>query len=350
MSNLPRYLFAFLVPLVAALAVTPVAGRIARRAGIMDHPQPHKFHLQATPYLGGLAVGVALVAVAALTSGRSAQVITVLLGAVALLGVGLVDDWRGMGPAPKLTVEAGLGIALWIANVRAGSFGVPALDLALTILWVVVVVNAVNLLDNMDGIASGVVVISALGAFAIAAYEGDYLVASLALAVAGATLGFLRYNFPPARIFLGDAGALMLGFLLAALGLKLDLVGRSGLARSVIPALLLAVPLFDMVLVVAARLRDGRPIHRGGTDHSAHRLVGRGLSPRGVAVVAYAVQTVCVGLAFWLNVASTDTVIVVALVVGALALGAFAYLIRLDGHENDVRLPVGPAGLGPAPR
>lgn len=342
MTQLPRYLIAFLAPLAGTLAVTPFAGRLARRLRILDHPTEHKFHREVTPYLGGLAVGVVLVAVAvavaAGTSGITGQLTVMLLGAVVMLGLGLADDWRTVGPLPKLTVEIAVGASLWIAGIRAGLFGVEAADLVLTILWVVAVTNAVNLLDNMDGIAPGVVVVSALGSFAIAASAGAYLVASLALAIAGATLGFLRFNFPPARIFLGDAGALMLGFLLAAVGLKLDLVGESGLARSVIPALLLAVPLFDMVLVVVDRLLEGRPVHRGGTDHSAHRLVGRGLSHRQVALVAYAVQSVCAGLAFWLHAASTDTVIVAAVGIGMVALGAFGYLIRLDGHRPSIEL------------
>ena len=220
----------------------------------------------------------------------SSQVLTILAGGLAATVLGLVDDWRGVGPVVKLIAEASIGVALWMAGVRAGLFGIEALDLILTVIWVVAVTNAMNLLDNMDGIAAGVAAVCAAGLFAIAATRGDYLVAALAAGVAGGSLGFLRYNFPRARIFLGDAGSLLLGFLLAALGLKLDLIGQSGAVRASIPVLIVAVPLFDMMLVIAARLHDGRPISRGGTDHTAHRLVVRGLEPRRVAIVAYLVQ------------------------------------------------------------
>lgn len=147
----------------------------------------------------------------------------------------------------------------------------------------------------MDGLASGVSAIAAFAFFVIAARRGDFLVASFALAVTGASVGFLRHNFPPARIFLGDAGSLFLGFLLAALGLKLDLVGETSFARFVIPTLVLGVPVFDTMLVVLDRFRDGRPVYRGGTDHSSHRMATLGLSHRAIALATYGLQLVCSG-------------------------------------------------------
>ena len=171
---------------------------------------------------GGLAtVGV----VAASTSGR---LLTVLLAAAVLGGLGLIDDRGGVGPVVKIIVEVGCALALWAVGIRAGLFGLYGLDLMLTVVWVVAVTNAVNMIDNMDGLSSGLAALASLTFFLISAGNGDYLVASLAVALAGATLGFLRYNFPPASIFLGDAGTLMIGFLLAAVSLQLDLVGETG--------------------------------------------------------------------------------------------------------------------------
>ena len=282
---------------MVTLALTPLAGRLARRLDVIDHPAENKFHEQATPYLGGLALAIGLVLVAGVTAGASGQFLTIVVSGLALTIVGLLDDRLHVGPVLKLVVEIAAGIALWISGVGAGLFGVEVLDAALTVVWVVGITNAVNLLDNMDGLCSGVSAICAATLFSIAAIEGHYLVASLALAVAGASLGFLRHNFPPARIFLGDAGSLLLGFLLAALGLKLDIVGENGFVRSAVPILALGVPIFDTILVVFDRVRGGRRFYVGGTDHSSHRLARLGLSPRRVALTAYGAQVVASGLA-----------------------------------------------------
>ena len=310
MSDPFLYTLAFLVPLLATWIATPYAARLGHRVGMVDHPKEERFHTDPTPYLGGLAVAAGLVLIGAIAAGAEGQLLVLLLCGVVLGGMGFVDDRRSVGPLVKLAVEASCGLALWLVGVRAGFFGVPALDLVLTVGWVVVVTNAVNLLDNMDGLSSGVVAIAAVTFFAIASQRGDYLVGSFALAVAGASLGFLRHNFPPAKIFLGDTGSLMLGFFLAGLALKLDLVGPEGPVRALIVLLIVGVPLFDTVLVIIARMRDHRPVYLGGTDHSSHRLSTRGLSQRNVALVTYAVQVVSCGIALSLAHAPLDVIIV----------------------------------------
>lgn len=329
MSDPVRYALAFLVPLLATLLLTPLAARVARRFGILDRPAEYKAHLEPTPYLGGAALAAGLVLVGAVVGGASGQLLTILLGGVVLGVWGLLDDWVTVTPHVKLLVEGTAGLALWLAGIRAGLFGVPALDLGLTILWVIAVTNALNLLDNMDGLSPGVAAIAALTLFAIAAGRGDYLVGSFALAVAGASIGFLRDNFPPARIFLGDAGTLMLGFVLAAIGLTLDLGGENGLVRSAVPALILGVPLFDTALVIVDRVNSGRPVHRGGTDHSSHRLVARGLSHRGVALVTYAAEAACCGVALWLLEAPTALAFPTVVIVGVIAVAALVRLLAI---------------------
>jgi UDP-GlcNAc:undecaprenyl-phosphate GlcNAc-1-phosphate transferase len=209
-------------------------------------------------------------------------------------------------------------------GVGAGIFDSTALDVALTVLWVVAVTNAVNFIDNMDGLAAGVTAMSALGIFAISAANGDLLVSSLALALAGASLGFLRYNFPPARIFLGDAGSLMLGFLLAALILKLDLPVGPAAPRVLATVLLAAVPLFDLSVVIVARTIARRPLWLGGRDHTSHRLVERGMSRRAVAVAFMVAQAACAAAAYPLYRLSAAAA---AVCLGALAL-AWGVLLR----------------------
>jgi UDP-GlcNAc:undecaprenyl-phosphate GlcNAc-1-phosphate transferase len=284
---------AFVLPLAATLLLTPAAAGLARRLGVLDRPSAHKRHLEPTPYLGGAALTLGLL-VAALVMGSTARQAAVIAGCgLVVFGLGLYDDLRGLGPAPKISVEAVVAVLLWAGGVRAGFFGVPVLDLVLTVGWVVAITNAVNLTDNMDGLASGIAAIAGVAYFAIAAPQGDFLVASFAAALAGASLGFLRHNFPPARIFLGDAGSLLLGFLLASLGLLLDLDVSNDLLRIGVQALILGVPVLDTALVVLARRRAGRPITEGGADHASHRLAAIGLSGREIALVAYAAQIVC---------------------------------------------------------
>lgn len=329
MNSALRYTLAFLVPLIVTLILTPLAGRLARRFDILDHPSEQKFHRDPTPYLGGVALAAGLVAISFLTTGASAQIFVIFLGGLILGVLGLVDDWVTVRPSVKLLVEALAGVALWFADVRAGLFGVEVLDLALTVLWVVAVINAVNLLDNMDGLAAGVSAVAAGAFFAIAAQRDDYLVGSFALAVAGASLGFLRYNLPPAKIFLGDAGTLMLGFLLSALGLKLDLVGENGFVRSAVPILILGVPLFDTVLVTIDRARRRRPVYRGGTDHSSHRLATLGLSHGGVAVVVVAAEVICCVLALAVLEVSFDTAVAIVAATSLVAITLLVLLLRI---------------------
>jgi UDP-GlcNAc:undecaprenyl-phosphate/decaprenyl-phosphate GlcNAc-1-phosphate transferase len=326
--NLPAfYALSFVIAALTVVAVTPVLGRLATRLSVLDHPRETKFHTQATPYLGGLAVAGGLILTGGVAAGASGQLLAVLVCGLALGILGLMDDQGAVGPRVKLLMETSAGIALWLAGIRAGLFDVAALDLLLTVLWVVAVTNAVNILDNMDGLAAGVVAIAASTFFAIAASRGIYLVGAMALAVAGASVGFLRYNFPPARIFLGDAGTLFLGFLLASLGLKLDLLGENGFIRSAVPILILGVPFFDLILVVTARVMGGRPIYSGGTDHSSHRLASLGFSNRAVAFFAYGMQVgfCLLGLSLlWMPLNSA-----ISVVIGTSAVAGIGILLLL---------------------
>jgi UDP-GlcNAc:undecaprenyl-phosphate GlcNAc-1-phosphate transferase len=328
---------AFLIPLAATLLATPLAAAVARRLGVIDRPGERKVHLEATPYLGGLAVVVGLV-VAGLVIGSTARQAAVIAacGVVVLL-IGLIDDVRGVGPFVRLLIEAGLAVVLWVEDVRAGFFGIPALDLALTILWIVAITNALNLLDNMDGLASGVTAIASIAYFVIAAAQGDYLVAAMAAALAGASVGFLRHNFPPARIFLGDAGSLLLGFLLAVLGLMLDLDVSDAL-RIGVQVLILGVPVFDTALVVISRIRAGRPVMLGGTDHSSHRMAAFGLSGRQIAVATYAAQLACSTIAIAaVNAPEAAIPMALAWIALGLATGAAFALVRRRRHLGTLR-------------
>ena len=332
-----RWPLSFAIPLVAVLVLTPAAGRAAHRLGVLDDPGAalHKAHGDVVPYLGGLALGsgllliwLGLIAVGAISGGANAELFNVLAGAALLAMIGLLDDIRGLSPLLRLGFEAYAAVALWQVGVGAGIFDTAWADLALTVLWVVAVTNAVNFIDNMDGLASGVTAMSALGIFAISAGNGDVLVSSLALALAGASLGFLRYNLPPARIYLGDAGSLMLGFLLAALILKLDLPVGPAAPRVLATVLLAAVPLFDLMLVVVSRTRARRPFWVGGRDHTSHRLALRGMSRRGIALTFVAAQAACAAAALPLYRLPSSAAIFALATLALVWIGLLAWFLR----------------------
>lgn len=301
--------YAAVLALTAGLAMglTPLALRTAVSRRILDHPSEIKAQDSPVPYLGGVAIVSSfaiVVLVAALVfppeSGLSELAIILGLGVV-LAVMGLVDDLRGLSPWLRVAVEVAAGVIVWATPAGAQLFANDALDLLVTVAWIVGVTNAVNLLDNMDGLSAGVTAIAAFFLFGIAANNGQFLVATLAIGVAGCAGGFLRSNFHPARIYMGDAGALFLGFLLAVLSLKLDIVDAPPVVALGVPIVLLAVPLFDTILVVTTRLLHRRNPMAGGRDHTSHRLVFVGL-PVPVSVGLIYLGAVSVGwLAFVLS-------------------------------------------------
>ena len=311
------------VSFLGTVALTPVARRLALRLGFVDRPAAHKFHRSPTPYLGGLAVAVVVLGFVAVdliaNPGLRTKILAFGVGGALVAGVGLLDDWRGLGITVRLAVQSIAAAVLWLGGIGLTPTHLRPVNLGLTILVVVLVTNSINLLDNMDGLAAGAVAIAAICCYAMAAWEGQRLIAPIAMAVAGACIGFLCYNFPPARIFLGDAGSLLLGFSLAAILVQINLHSDPLVTRVVARALVIGVPLFDTALVVASRRRAKRPVLRGGTDHLSHRLLRSGLTPRGTAVAIYLLSAAsgALGLALVRSASGLATLsILFSLVVG----------------------------------
>jgi UDP-GlcNAc:undecaprenyl-phosphate GlcNAc-1-phosphate transferase len=284
---------AFGVAALVSLVMTPLALAVAVRLGVLDRPGAHKSHRTPTPYLGGvaivLAVTVTIVGAALLRAEASAvPVLAGILGvAVAMALTGLLDDLRGLPVAVRFGTQLAAAAALWTIGIRAEVSGSTALNLAVTVVWVVGITNALNLLDNMDALSASTATVAA-GWFAVLALaNGQLLVGALAAALAGGAAGFLRDNRPPARIYMGDAGSLFLGVMLAALGM---LVEYDGVLRgAAVPILVLTVPVLDTTLVVASRIRHGISPFQGGRDHTSHRLVHLGLPvPVAVGLIATA--------------------------------------------------------------
>jgi len=285
-------LAAWAAGLAAVLLVTPLVRKVAWATGYLDHPEARKLHVAATPLLGGVAVALGTAIGSNLGFWSLDMVLPTralwwMAGAAAAVGLGLVDDKRGMGPAPKLFIQA---LAAWLflqGGVYPQAYFGPFWGQAIAIFWMVGLMNAINFLDNMDGIVGGVTAICALAFAALLAIWGWPHEALFALGLAGATLGFLRYNFAPARIFLGDTGSLFLGYTLGALGLVAATAGP-GVSGILSTLLVLGFPLFDTTFVVLTRLAEGRKVYIGGRDHTTHRMNRVVRGPRRTAVYVYA--------------------------------------------------------------
>jgi UDP-GlcNAc:undecaprenyl-phosphate GlcNAc-1-phosphate transferase len=264
----------------------PFARRLAVARGITDHPKQDRWHKAPTPYLGGAAIVLVALACAALAPQWESEA-AVLLGAALVVGIaGLVDDVRTLHPGARLLIETLAASAVFFSGGRVHLVGDVG-DFVLTVVWLVIITNSFNLLDNVDGAMGAISTTIAFALTCAAVLEGQYLVGALAAVVAGACLGFLLHNWHPASIFMGDAGSLFLGFLLAAIGLKLKTAVSPG--PSIVAVILLVGPaLFDTTLVVISRTRAGRPIYLGNTDHTSHRFLRLGLSHTATTLVLVA--------------------------------------------------------------
>src|SRR4051794_5172002 len=209
--------------LAFALGGTPVAKRLAARVGIVDHPSARKLHLTPMPLLGGAAIYAAVILAVILFGDRFyvAQAVGILIAATLISFLGIWDDRHAMRPLPKLIAQAAAASIVVFSGVRTQLFTNPTLDMAVTLIWLLVITNGINYLDNMDGLCGGIAAIASGYFVLLSVQSGQYLVGSLAAALLGACLGFLVYNFNPASIFMGDGGSLFLGFLLAVVGVKL---------------------------------------------------------------------------------------------------------------------------------
>lgn len=331
---------AFVVAGIVSLVLTPLAIRAALRLGVLDRPGDHKSHTTPTPYLGGVAIVVAVtfaILAAAVVRGEDLATLTQLLGllgiALAMALTGLVDDLRGLPVAVRFGLQLLAALGLWALGIRVTLTGTPLLDLPLTVLWTVGITNAMNLLDNMDGLSASTATIASLWFGAIALVNGQFLVGALAFAVAGAAAGFLRDNRPPARIYMGDAGSLFLGVMLASLGMLLSL-DRGRLVTAAVPVLVLTVPVLDTALVTVARLRHGISPFQGGRDHTSHRLVRVGL-PVPIAVGLIAMASLAHGwVALLIHRIDTLSGVLLLGLTGLFDLFFFALLAKVPVYDN----------------
>lgn len=307
--SLQHHLFLIAVALVVTYLVTPVVRRITVRAGLVDAGGGRKVHTREMSRLGGIALfaGIAAAVVAQFAGevfGHWTPVLTVadgplygtLAGLVVIFAIGLVDDVRGLSPGVKFAgqlVAAAIPIAMglrveFVGNpIDGGLFQLGLLSYPVTALWIVGFANVINLIDGLDGLAAGISAIAAASFLVLAVQMNQLVAAVLAAALIGACGGFLRYNFNPASIIMGDSGALTLGFLLAAMSLH-GVMKSVAAITLVVPLLVIGVPVFDTASAIIRRWRHGRPIQEADNGHIHHRLLHRGFTQRQTVLVIYA--------------------------------------------------------------
>jgi UDP-GlcNAc:undecaprenyl-phosphate/decaprenyl-phosphate GlcNAc-1-phosphate transferase len=351
---------AFFIALVSSLMLIVPVRALALRVGMVDLPGPRKVHLQPIPLLGGLAMygGVMLAILFAFDGAARAQSAGIVTGATLVAAVGFLDDRGWLHHQVKLFLAMPLAACILLASgihaqvfssLLNGNLG-TVLDAALTIFWVVGITASFSILDHMDGMCAGVAAMASIFFVMLAYLNGQTLVSTLGAAVLGASTGFLRWNFKPAKIFMGDGGAMFLGFLMATLGLKLRLEQANHLSGWLAPLLILGVTIFDTTLVTISRLRRGLlPFATPGKDHAAHRLANLGLGQRGAVLALYSLGALSGGAAVLVAYLSQRGALLVAAIAVVLGLTAVAFLERAPYERQKSKTAVPARQADPFP-
>ncbi|MFT3775377.1 MAG: MraY family glycosyltransferase [Minicystis sp.] len=332
---------ALIIALVTVAILTPIVRVIALRLGAIAHPGGRHVHQTAIPRLGGLAIALGFLApvawlyftsptVAAQFREIPLRMIGLVVGGAAMCAVGVVDDTRGIRAVHKLLLQIAVAVFAFACGIRIvvvhlpliGDIHMWALALPLTVLWIVGVINAVNLIDGLDGLAAGVVFFAAVTNFIVGWLSAAPLVALLSGAIAGAVVGFLIYNFNPARIFMGDSGSYFLGYVLATTALVNTSVKGATAVSLLVPIMALGVPIFDTLFAMVRRILERRPVFSPDRGHIHHRLLDMGLTHRRAVVIIYAVCGVFTVAAIGVSLERTWQV-------GAALLGASLALVGL---------------------
>ena len=308
-----EYFSLFVTTFVLVGLLTPLARQFALSRSIVDNPnQGHKTHREPTPYLGGVAImvgvllvsyGTALISIFTIDTFYLAS--SVLIPALILGLIGLWDDIKNLSALPRFIAQtiAGVFTALLLINTNTSGnpTGSDLIDTVVTIIWIVGICNSINFFDNLDGGAAGTVAVSSIALAVLALNGGQSVIAALATVMAGGTLGFLIWNKSPARIYMGDAGALFLGVVIAVLTIRLDPTTDLLVGSFATPLLLLAIPILDTTVAVLSRLRRGVSPFQGGRDHLSHRLIRKGISRRATALILWGLSAVFALAAVWIS-------------------------------------------------
>ena len=330
------YLAIFLVSMAISSLLVPILRKIAFRYSVIDRPnQSHKTHHESIPYLGGLAIVIPILLLVIIgplifieNSDYLFRSILFLLPAVLLALVGLYDDIKNLSALSRFFAQSlvALGATLYLSKL---GYSISILsneiaNLLLFIFWLVGITNAFNFFDNLDGGATGITLVASLTLFLLAFLGDQYLISSISLTIAGAGLGFLWWNRNPARIYLGDSGALFIGFILAISLLQFEPSIDSRVASALIPVFILALPIIDTSVVVVSRILRGVSIFQGGRDHLSHRLISLGFSKRKSAYYLWSLSALFSSLSFLISNVSKDAGLGISLL-GLLFMGFLVF-------------------------
>lgn len=335
------YLFSAGCSFFLCFLLVPICGWISRKTNMMDRPGGHKSHESATPLLGGAAIFLTIWLTLSLLIYNdwfqwTVTVQGIFLGSLVIFLMGLVDDAQGLPASTKFVVQVGAAVVVILHGGTVSLFmGTNILTIGITVLWIVGITNSFNLLDNMDGLTAGVAAICC-GVFSIIAFrQSDFQTLLLATAMMGALLAFLRFNFDPAEIFMGDAGSGFIGFLLGCLSVYAEYLTQTRLRHLpvITPIIIFSVPLFDTFSVIAIRIMEGRSIWDADNKHFSHRLVSLGLTRRAAVLLIYLVTfTVAILATFLTRVDRLDAVL---LLIHAVAIFAIIILLEYAGAAED---------------
>ncbi|NQT50003.1 undecaprenyl/decaprenyl-phosphate alpha-N-acetylglucosaminyl 1-phosphate transferase [Candidatus Kuenenbacteria bacterium] len=321
--------------LVASVILTPIVKKISQKTGYVSTPQKDRWHTKTTALLGGISIYVAFVISLLLFSGLNNIALNLLVGGSIIFIIGLIDDLKRIKPKYKLLGQILAAVVLIYLGVSAGIFSNQIFNIAFSLFWLVALANAFNLLDNMDGLTAGV---AAISSFALGAYA--YMTAQpslglICLLMAGSLLGFLCYNFNPAKIFMGDSGSLFIGFMIGALSLQIVWMKPSeNILLNLTPFLFAAVPLFDTTFVTVMRILHGRKISQGGKDHTSHRLTHYGLSEKSVAFILYSISMICcLGALSWFYVSTTLSYLFLVIIITLFVFITY-FLVKIKVYQN----------------
>jgi UDP-GlcNAc:undecaprenyl-phosphate/decaprenyl-phosphate GlcNAc-1-phosphate transferase len=344
--SLAEYLLLGIASIILSGLLTPVARKFARNVGAMDVPNlDRKVHKEPVPYLGGLSIALTITVLtyatifvdeASWSQFRLASY--VIVPALILAAVGLLDDLRGLTPWPRLIVQSITGLVVAVILIQTETisfaFGNVYLDALVTIVWIVGICNSINFFDNIDGGASGTVAIIGFSVFLIGFNQGQILVSASAIVTTGAVIGFLAWNKPPAKIYMGDAGALFLGVMISVLTIRLDPGISPSWQSLAIPVLMLAVPILDTSVAIFSRWQRGISPFTGGRDHLSHRLIRIGFTHKMSAVSLWALTAVfCAAALAVYQLPGTGATVVITLS-GLIWLGLIVSFLKIDSEDS----------------
>lgn len=320
--------------------------KLAIRIGAMDRPNlERKTQKEPVPYLGGVAIALTILIItyasiaAKQPSAEKFTLASQVLIPASLLGLmGLVDDLKGLAAFPRLVIQTLAAIIMSLILIKTDTmgfaFGNSAVDAIASILWIVGICNSINFFDNLDGGAAGTVAAATIGIFLIAFTQGQELISALAILTAGATLGFLMWNKSPAKIYMGDAGALFLGIIISTLTIRLNPDIDPNWKSLAIPVILLAVPILDTTVAVTSRIYRGLTPFNGGKDHLSHRLVRIGFTQRIAAFILWGASGICATISYLIY--KYPNIIGSVLILGSVIawMGALFFYLRIPSEDN----------------